>query len=154
MCIRDSAADADTDLDPGEGLAHPSKRFFGGGAHSVRGFGQNLLGPRVLVAYVLEDCPDEIILNCVERLAAESPRDLDQRPTGGDRSITMSVEMRHQLGERWGATAFLDGGTVWDSSTGPREAVVTPGVGLRFNSPIGPLRIDVAYNPSGPGKPW
>ena len=143
------AADADTDLDPGEGLAHPSKRFFGGGAHSVRGFGQNLLGPRVLVAYVLEDCPDEIILNCVERLAAESPRDLDQRPTGGDRSITMSVEMRHQLGERWGATAFLDGGTVWDSSTGPREAVVTPGVGLRFNSPIGPLRIDVAYNPSG-----
>jgi hypothetical protein len=53
----------------------------------------------------------------------------------------------------------VDAGIVWDRSIPARDGGrdiqtvslsdvrVTPGVGLRVNSPVGPFRVDVAYNP-------
>jgi len=47
------------------------------------------------------------------------------------------------------AAAFLDFGQVWESAERARwkDIVITPGFGLRYFSAIGPVRIDVGYNP-------
>jgi outer membrane protein assembly factor BamA len=44
---------------------------------------------------------------------------------------------------------FVDGGAMWERGFGgsPGAFRVTPGVGLRFATPLGPARLDVAYNP-------
>ncbi len=130
-------------------IIHPSKRFFAGGSQSVRGFGQNLLGPRVLVADQLEDCPNEFLENCVQRLAAEDPGAFDQRPNGGNGAFELSLELRQRLSGRWGLVFFVDAGNVWEDLSNIRAPIWTPGAGLRFVSPIGPIRLDVGYNPSG-----
>jgi outer membrane protein assembly factor BamA len=45
--------------------------------------------------------------------------------------------------------AFVDAGGVWQRGSGGSGVVirVTPGVGLRLNTPLGPARLDIAYNP-------
>ena len=80
---------------------HPSKRFFAGGSQSVRGFGQNLLGPRVLVADQEEDCPTEVLQDCVERLSREKPGAFAERPRGGNAGLELSVELRQRLSGRF-----------------------------------------------------
>ncbi len=131
-------------------LIHPGKRFFAGGSQSVRGFGQNLLGPRVLVADEVTDCPGESFPSCVERLNRTAPGEFEQRPNGGNASLEMSLELRHRFSAQWGMVAFVDGGNVWDSLSELNEPVWTPGVGLRFIGPIGPVRVDLGYDPSSP----
>ncbi|MGH7541412.1 MAG: autotransporter assembly complex protein TamA, partial [Gemmatimonadota bacterium] len=133
-------------------VIHPSKRFFAGGSQSVRGFGQNLLGPRVLVADQQEDCPDEFLEPCVARLAAEDPGAFVQRPIGGDAAFELSLELRQRLSERWGVVGFIDIGDVWDGISDIDAPVWTPGAGIRFLSPVGPLRFDIGYDPSGPTR--
>jgi outer membrane protein insertion porin family/translocation and assembly module TamA len=131
-----------------EEVIHPSKRFFAGGSQSVRGFGQNLLGPRVLVADAVQDCPDEPLPECVGRLASESPGSFVERPIGGNAAFELSLELRKLLSSRWGVVAFLDAGQVWDGLSSITAPIWTPGVGLRYLSPVGPLRLDIGYNPS------
>jgi outer membrane protein assembly factor BamA len=44
--------------------------------------------------------------------------------------------------------AFVDAGGVWDRGSGnPAVIRVTPGAGIRLTTPLGPARLDVAYNP-------
>ncbi len=131
-------------------IIHPSKRFFAGGSQSVRGLGQNLLGPRVLVADQLEDCPNEFLEPCVARLAAEDPGAFVQRPNGGNAAFEVALELRQRLSARWGFVLFVDGGNVWEDLSTLRAPIWTPGAGIRFVSPIGPLRLDVGYDPTGP----
>jgi outer membrane protein insertion porin family/translocation and assembly module TamA len=131
-----------------EEVIHPSKRFFAGGSQSVRGFGQNLLGPRVLLADAADDCPDEPLAECVERLAAEDPGAFIERPIGGNAGFEASLELRKLLSGRWGLVAFLDVGQVWKGLSSIEAPIWTPGAGLRFLSPVGPLRLDIGYNPS------
>ena len=130
-------------------VIHPSKRFFAGGSQSVRGFGQNLLGPRVLVADQVEDCPDEFLEPCVQRLAREDPGAFVQRPNGGNASLEISLELRQRLSPQWGLVLFVDGGDVFASLSGFHWPVWTPGAGIRLNTPVGPLRLDLGYNPTG-----
>lgn len=133
-------------------IIHPSKRFFAGGSQSVRGFGQNLLGPRVLVADQLEDCPDEFLEPCVARLAAEDPGAFQQRPIGGNASVELSFELRQTLTPIWAFVLFVDAGGVYEDIGKLKLPVWTPGFGIRYNTPIGPLRLDVGYDPSGPAE--
>lgn len=137
----------DPTIDPN--VLHPSKRYFAGGSQSVRGFRQNLLGPRVLVADQQTDCPDEFLENCVERIARENPGQFDERPQGGDASVELSVELRKRLSPNWTLVMFVDGGGVWESLGQIKPPTWTPGAGIRFLSPVGPLRFDVGYNPTG-----
>ena len=70
------------------------------------------------------------------------------RPTGGSRHVEGSVELRFPMwGPRISGAAFLDFGQVWDG--GGRftfdRLVLGPGVGLRYGTPVGPVRIDLAY---------
>lgn len=128
-------------------IIHPRKRFFAGGAESVRGFGANLLGPTVLVFDAADECPDQDLDACVDGLTT---RALDERPSGGNAVLEGSLELRAKVGDRWTVVGFVDVGQVWRSLSDREDFVATPGVGVRFRSPIGPLRLDLGYDPSGP----
>ncbi|MFQ5747294.1 MAG: outer membrane protein assembly factor [Gemmatimonadota bacterium] len=130
-------------------VIHPRKRFFGGGPQSVRGFGLNLLGPTVLVLTASRDCPGQDLEACAAALA---PGDFDERPEGGDAAAEGSVELRFRLGRRWSAVGFVDVGQVWKDITKLSAPVATPGFGIRYQSPVGPLRLDVGYNPTRPSR--
>ncbi len=128
-------------------IVHPEKRFYSGGANSVRGFAQSRLGPRVLFAFpetlLAEDqCSPEALeaLNCVP--AAEEG--LDPRPIGGTRLFEANAEMRVPVGSLFQGVFFVDAGQAW---TGDHDFGLefTPGAGIRVASPVGPIRLDVAY---------
>lgn len=129
-------------------IVHPRKRFFAGGPQSVRGFGQNLLGPRVLAIDSVEHCPDTPLPVCASSLAATDPGAFSERPVGGNAALEASLELRKELGGPWGVAAFLDLGQVWRAVDDPEPPVLTPGAGVRYRSPVGPLRLGIGYNPS------
>ena len=60
---------------------------------------------------------------------------------GGEYLATASAEYEHYFLENWGAAAFAD---VGDAFTGDFEANVGVGVGVRWKSPIGLVRVDIA----------
>lgn len=65
------------------------------------------------------------------------------------------MELRFPLPVRGGnlrGAVFVDAGQVWATRSEFElgEIVVTPGFGLRYQSPVGPLRVDVAFNTQGP----
>ncbi len=72
---------------------------------------------------------------------------------GGNGLADGSVELRFELDHAFGAAVFLDGGSVSDASSLPTayQTALDPtrvqwaaGVGLRYRTPFGPLRVDVA----------
>ncbi len=97
-----------------------SLRFFAGGDQSVRGFGLNTLGPR----------------------------DEDGLVTGGRYLFTSSLEYEHMLNERWGIAVFADAGNALQDFGEDLE--YSAGVGLRWRSPVGMIRLDVAQPLSVP----
>jgi outer membrane protein assembly factor BamA len=151
---------------PGTGLGlHPQKRFFGGGPNSVRGFAQYRLGPKLLTiddGRILADtagfrpgCAPQDINDgiCdVGELAARAPGEFQVRPVGGAVLLEGNIEARFPIwADRVRGAAFLDVGQVWRSvdEVNLGELAWTPGFGIRYHSPIGPIRIDVGYNPAG-----
>jgi outer membrane protein assembly factor BamA len=129
-----------------DAVVHPQKRFFAGGPQSVRGFGLNLLGPTVLV---LEEGDCEGYVDFEECAQDLPPTAFNERPLGGNSVFEGSVEARFRAGERWTVAAFVDFGQVWETIDDRASLVATPGAGVRFRSPVGPLRLDVGYNPTG-----
>ena len=133
-------------------LVHPQKRFYAGGANSVRGFAQGRLGPRVLTidpVRLLEPAvcnPSQLMdLSCDPASIKEGR--FVPRPTGGTRVLEGNLELRFPIGLNLEGVMFTDVGQVW----GGRDEVdlsklaVTPGVGVRYLSPVGPIRIDLGY---------
>ncbi|MEJ7758852.1 MAG: BamA/TamA family outer membrane protein [Gemmatimonadaceae bacterium] len=146
--------DSDTEI------LHPRKRFYAGGSRSVRGFGENQLGPRVLTipASILRRdssggaCgPAAPIGSCNPNAPGLRNRDFEPRPLGGNIIAEGSAEMRFPL---WKdvvvGAAFIDGAYV-SQRTNPllpkSKAAVTPGFGVRYRSPVGPIRVDIGINP-------
>ena len=105
-------------------------RFYAGGGGSVRGFGYQLAGQ-------LND---------------------DDDPIGGRSLLELSGEVRVRITESIGAVAFVDAGTVYSSSAPDFSETlrVGAGPGLRYFSPIGPLRLDVGFplNPRDSDDTW
>ncbi len=130
-------------------IVNPAKRFYGGGANSVRGFSQNLLGPTVLVMDSVTQCPDTPLQACAFALADTAANRFDERPRGGNALIEGSLELRYRISPRWGMVAFLDWGDVYSDLTTFDLPAATPGLGVRFSSPIGPIRLDLGYNTLG-----
>ncbi len=145
---------------PEDDFLPPEERFYAGGANSVRGFGRNRLGPGVYVAHFF--VTDSLGVRNPARREIENgdttlvPCDdcVDFVPTGGTAVAVANLEVRMPspfLPRRLRLAAFVDAGVVghgnlWDTG-GWR---FTPGVGLRIGTPVGPARIDVAYNPYNP----
>jgi hypothetical protein len=127
----------------------PHLRLFGGGPLGVRGVPANLLGPRLLV--VREGDEEEIgcalAAGACEGLLIDPDR-VHVRAAGGDALVEASVEARFWATRIIQLAAFVDFGAV--RAEGSRtETLVTPGIGIGVVTPVAPLRIDVAYNPSG-----
>ncbi len=128
----------------------PQERLYGGGASSVRGYNQNELGP---VVYIV-DRFDTLITGGDTTFQA-NPADVRPRrasPSGGNSLVVANLELRVRspfLPELVQWVFFTDAGQVYNRAS---ETVnfgqfkVTPGTGLRVASPVGPLRLDVAYN--------
>ena len=139
-------------------IVHPQKRFYAGGANSVRGYPQGRLGPRVLFT-PLENllgsdgvgCDPEAILDLSCDASSLEDGAFQPRPTGGSRVLEGSLEARFPLSGSFQGAIFTDFGQVWgDRAPVSLETVrVTPGFGVRYLSPIGPLRVDLAYRTAG-----
>ncbi|MEP7087881.1 MAG: BamA/TamA family outer membrane protein, partial [Gemmatimonadota bacterium] len=131
----------------------PEERLYAGGPNSVRGYNQNLLGPVVYIVSSFGTVDTTIAGNPTQVYRADSNSRVRQySPTGGNTLIVASAEWRYRLpsfGGRIQLATFVDAGQVYNrpqQTFSLSDLRVTPGVGMRVRSPIGPLRVDVAYN--------
>jgi outer membrane protein assembly factor BamA len=165
--LRPGWARAGTGAGGGLGL-HPQKRFFAGGPNSVRGFAQYRLGPKLLTVNAANTlaqpagvpgrpgagCTAQAINSgtCdIAEFAREHPGELVVQPVGGSVAVEGNLEVRFPIMYAVRGAAFLDFGQVWRERNEVRLAELrfTPGFGMRYFSPVGPIRIDVGYNSTG-----
>ena len=133
-------------LHPERNFLPPEERFYAGGASSVRGFDRNELGAGIWVA-------DSVGVSSSGDTVPKGSASFI--PTGGTSLAVATVELRFPspfLPRLVSLAAFVDGGAVgvgsiWDLET--QDWKLTPGAGLRLHTPVGPVRLDVAYNPYG-----
>lgn len=144
---------------------HLTRRFYAGGPNSVRGYSQFRLGPKALTieARRLIRPVEENGAGCTPQavntgscdaatLAAVQPDAFTVQPLGGNASFEGSVELRFPLfRDLLRGVVFFDYGQVWrdHDDMSLRSMVWAPGGGIRYFSPIGPIRIDIGYNPMG-----
>ena len=125
----------------------PEERFYAGGPNDVRGFQRNELGPLV---YVVET--DETDIDSIFALIKRDPGRVRFSATGGNTLAVGNVELRIPspiLTNRMRIAFFVDAGTVWErgrEDVAPASLRVTPGFGFRIGTPLGPARLDIAYN--------
>lgn len=92
----------------------PSMRYFAGGDQSIRGFAYQSLGPR--------DGSGEVV--------------------GARNLVVGSMELDWSLRPDWRGAVFVDGGGAVDAFSDPLQ--IGTGAGLRWISPVGPVRLDFA----------
>jgi outer membrane protein insertion porin family len=95
------------------------ERFFLGGRTTVRGYSQDTLGPK----------------------------GSDNNPTGGNAFLMGNLEFRFDIWKGFGLVTFFDGGNVWQKAAQANlgDIKYTTGLGLRYNTPVGPISIDYGY---------
>jgi outer membrane protein assembly factor BamA len=130
------------------------ERLYAGGPNSVRGFRQNEMGPAI---YIPSIPSDTTFVDDTLQIWEADPLKVGDRtvPTGGDNVIVANLELRRRAPaypELVQYALFIDAGQVWNrgrAGTGVNfsDIRVTPGVGLRLFTPVGPVRVDVGYNP-------
>ncbi len=102
-----------------------TKLFFAGGSGTMRGYGYQRLGPT----------------------------DDEDNPLGGASLMLASVEARFPIASSIGAVLFADAGQIsidpWDWR--PDELLYAAGPGLRYSTPLGPIRLDLGF-PLNPPK--
>ena len=101
-----------------------SVRFFAGGSQSVRGYAYESLGP--------ENADGEV--------------------EGGRHLVVGSVELERRLRGNWGLAVFYDVGNAINEVDDTLEHGA--GFGLRWKSPVGPVRVDLANAISREGRGW
>ncbi|MFY1662716.1 autotransporter assembly complex protein TamA [Pseudomonas sp. Pseu.R1] len=94
----------------------PSLRFFAGGDQSVRGYDYQSL----------------------------SPENSDGDKIGGRYMVAGSAEYQYSIAEKWRVAAFIDEGNSFNSLDFP-SLKTGVGIGIRWVSPVGPLRLDLAH---------
>ncbi len=95
-----------------------SKRFYAGGDTSIRGYGFEQLGP----------------LNSLGEVV------------GGKYLLVASAEFDHRLTEAWSVAAFYDAGNALNDFDDLSDQIAAgAGFGIRWHSPVGPVRVDFAW---------
>jgi translocation and assembly module TamA len=106
----------------GETSLPPDQRFYAGGSGTIRGYAYQSVGPKFPLG-----TPDAGL------------------PIGGTAIEAGSLELRQRFGTDWGAAVFADAGQVSGSLRAvPDEFRIGLGAGIRYYTPIGPIRLDVA----------
>ncbi len=102
----------------------PDRRYFAGGVSTMRGYGRRDLGPV----------------------------DAEGQPVGGGVRVLAGAEVRLPLRGIMGVAFFVDSGQVWSTrdAVDMEELAAAGGVGVLFRTPVGPLRLDLAYNLTDP----
>jgi translocation and assembly module TamA len=100
----------------------PTWRFFAGGDRSVRGYDYQSLGPL----------------------------DENGKAIGGRKLLTGSIEGDWRFFERWSAAVFVDAGNVGEEDL-LKDVPWSVGAGVRWYSPVGPIRLDLAFPQNGSG---
>lgn len=127
-----------------------SERFFSGGATSLRGLPQDLAGP-----LLRDSATGEVILVDAEGQRVDDPARGRPVPLGGNALLIANVELRFPLFAFLSGALFYDVGNVFRSFTDISSAGFSNavGFGIHVNTPVGPIRFDIAYNPTPPGAP-
>jgi translocation and assembly module TamA len=95
----------------------PDQRLYAGGSATVRGYAYQSIGPQFA----------------------------DGKPVGAKSVDAATIEFRQRIGEDWGAAAFLDAGQAsGDGAPFTGTPRVGAGLGARYYTPIGAVRLDVA----------
>jgi outer membrane protein insertion porin family len=99
-----------------------SERFFLGGRSTVRGYRYQKLGTE-----------GETLVN--------------SQPVGGNAMLVFNEEVRFDVGRSFGIILFFDHGNVWREVDEVALSALksTTGAGIRYNTPVGPLRVDWGY---------
>ena len=130
------------------GLAKPfsdshvplSEEFFSGGGSTLRGFPLNGAGPQ----HTIPACGNP---------ADPSTCSLITVPVGGNELLIINSEFRVPLTaimKNLGFAAFYDGGNVFRRIGFHGQYTNSIGGGLRYNTPVGPIRIDIGHNLNAP----
>ncbi|KAA6185688.1 outer membrane protein assembly factor [Thiohalocapsa marina] len=93
-----------------------SQRFFAGGDNSLRGWGLDVLGPKDDLGQVI----------------------------GGRYLAVAGLELERRISGNWGGAVFTDFGNAFDPDL-TSDWEQSAGLGLRYHTPIGPVRVDFAY---------
>lgn len=107
------------------------ERFFAGGRTTHRAFGQDLLG-------------------------VDGETVISGNPVGGNGLLLVNLDWRFPIAGEFGGTLFVDGGNVWRDrrQLDPNELRWGAGFGVRYRSPVGPLRLEVGWKlDRAPGEP-
>lgn len=143
-------------IDGSRSFVPPQERLYAGGPNTVRGFRQNELGPAIYVVDTFAVTPgraDTSFFRSDNRTARARVV-----PSGGDNVAIANAELRLRsplLPELIQYALFVDAGEVWNrsgnsASQSQIRVKVTPGLGVRVYTPIGPVRVDIGYNPYQP----
>jgi translocation and assembly module TamA len=107
----------------GEYSLPPDQRFYGGGSGTIRGYPYQAVGPQFSTNGIANG-----------------------NPKGGTAIAAASVEFRQRFGQAFGGAIFVDGGQVNDNlKADGSDFFVGMGFGVRYYTPIGPIRLDVAF---------
>lgn len=109
-------------------LVPASERFFAGGRTTHRAFPRDELG--ILGSTLGIDSSGAVL------------------PLGGGATLLWNLDLRFPIFGALGGTVFVDGGQVWRGWSDVRGADLRwgAGVGLRYPTPIGPIRLEVGWN--------
>jgi len=122
----------------GNSFVPTSESFFSGGETTLRGFPINGAGPQRTVPACSNPADPSTCVNL-------------QVPIGGRQLFILNSELRFPLGikQGLGAAVFYDGGNVYSAiniSHFVQDYTNTIGVGLRYKTPVGPVRFDIGRN--------
>ena len=117
-------------------------RFYVGGTNSVRGWYRDELGPKRVVTNSVKDSTGNVL--------PDTSAFKKYVPEGGRTFFAFNFEIRQAIDalvRGFGLAAFLDGGQVWKNSVNlnARPVQFAAGGGIRYSSPIGPVRLYVGY---------
>jgi translocation and assembly module TamA len=118
----------------------PELRFFAGGTRTIRGYGYETIGPplpEALVPLAIENCKHNSSLNCSTLIV------------GGKDIAVGSAEYEYYFKPNWGIATFVDVGDAFSQVSEFRTHIGT-GVGVRWRSPVGMVRVDIGVPVNDP----
>ena len=133
------------------------KRFFMGGAGTIRGFAEEEMVPEDLRAGLAEEarhCATSLSqAGCTAR-GADLAAGRTAASDGGEAYLLLKGELRQSLGGSLELGLFVDLGNLWLDPKRYRLVDLRPsaGLGLRFITPVGPAALDLGFNLSPDGR--